>query len=77
MINYWNIKFVGYLGSGIRFATAQQTLTLTTLDLCTHKIDKIIEQQMGCFKVVFQFYHDLFLSILNFTISKMIQYLLL
>ena len=32
MINYWNLKFVGHLGWGLRFVTAQKILTLTTLN---------------------------------------------
>ena len=32
IINYWNIKFLGHLGWGLRVDNAQQSLTLTTLD---------------------------------------------
>ena len=32
MMDYWTIKFVGNFGWGLRVATTQQSLTLTTLD---------------------------------------------
>ena len=32
IINDWNIEFVGYLGWGLRVATAHKSLTLTTLN---------------------------------------------
>ena len=77
IINYWNLKFVGHLGRGLRVTTAKKRLPEQPFLFCTNKLGIIIEQLMGDFKEVYKVYHEPFISISHLNHTKIITYHLL